>query len=596
MRLARTAAIALIVSLLSSPAILPSNPLHAAGTEYYAILVGISDYLYQHDLTYPVVETTALYEQLATIWGTDHVTLITNDSATKSAVQYSIQNWLAPREDSDDVVLFYFDGHGGTDGSNYYIAPADSSLYTWSNDISDYELSNWLSGLDSSNVVVILDTCDSGGLVTDLASTSEVIMTSSAASESSWSSMFSHYLVQALDNSVTADNTADYTLTTQEIFTYTSPKVTQYVAQHWGESQHPVYYGSTIPFFLIAAIGSNVASGTVTLDGTQYADLLAPKYILITPSESHQIMAQSEIVNGTNSRYEFSSWNDGATSPTRTIYQGGQYTANYQTQYYFAVSAERGSVSGTGWYDSGTTASTDTAQEVINDGNTRYVFEHWDIDNIPSAGNPAPVSMYAPHTAYADYKTQYYLSVSTEHGTVSGTGWYDTGTVVRTGTAQDTITEGNTRYLFEHWDIDGVAETYNPATIQMYTPHAAVADYKTQYYLDVQSEYGNASGSGWYDSGTVASASVSPVVGTLIRHKFSGWNGDSGDGETTTGIYMDQSKTIVATWKTDCLYLYLLIGGIIFVAAVVTISVTMHIRNNRLSIRATNRRRLKMRA
>jgi len=601
MRLTRIAIITVLLITLFLPLVIQTDSIaHADGTgvEYWAVIVGVYNYVSYSisNVLYADDDATSLYQQLAPIYGSDHIDLITNYSATKSAVQSSIQNWLAQHEDSNDVVIFYFSGHGGTDGSNYYICPTNSDPYSWSNDISVYELNNWLSVLDSNNVAVILDTCRSGGFTTGLSSNSQVIMTACTPSESAYGSpsllhgVFTYYLLQATNSVISTDTNSDYVISTQEVFDYASPKATQWEAQK-GNSQHPVYYGSSIPLFLIASISTNLASGTVTLDGTQYTNLLSPRNISLTPNKSHQIMAQSEIANGTNTRYAFQSWNDGSTTPTRTIYQGGQYIADYGTQYYLAISANYGSISGGGWYNSGTTASTGTAQDTITNGSTRYVFQHWDVDGTPTTGNPITVSMYSPHTAYADYKTQHYLSVSADHGTVVGTGWYDYGAVISTGTAPETITEGNTRYIFQHWDVDNVTKTENPVAIYMYHPHTAIADYKTQYYLDIQSKYSDASGEGWYDSDTAAQVSVTPVVGTLIRHKFNGWSGDSNDDYSSTSVYMNQPKSIVATWKADYLYLYLLIGSVLGVCILIAVLLTVRIRGRRLSRRIAKKQK-----
>ena len=588
----------LLITLFLPLAIQPDSIAHADGTgvEYWAVIVGVSNYLYIDGLDSPAADVTALSQRLTPIWSRDHIDLITNYSATKVSIQNAIQDWLAPREDSNDVVLFYFAGHGGEDGSTYYISPTDADPYTWSQDISDYELSNWLSVLDSNNVIVILDTCHSGGFITDLSSISKVVMASSAASGVAYDSgnlqhmVLTYYLQQATDNPTAPDTNVDYILTTQEIFNYASPRATQWEAQY-GNSQYPVNYDSYpggLPLFMITAISSNIASAAITIDGEGYT---IPNSILLIPNSSHQVIAQAEVTSGTNTRYAFLAWNDGSTAPTRTISQGGQYIATYKTQYYFSVSAEHGSVSGTGWYDTGATASTGAAQETITDGNTRYVFQQWDVDWVARTGNPATVSMYSPHTAYADYETQYYLSVSGEHGTVSGTDWYDYGTTASTGQASQIINDGDTRYVFQHWAVDSTARTGNPITISMYAPHTAVADYKTQYHLSVYSEFGDVSGDDWYDPDTAAQVSVTPIVGTLIRHKFNGWSGDSNDDYSSTSVYMNQPKSIVATWKADYLYLYLLIGGVLGVCILITVLLTVRARGRRLSRRIAKKQK-----
>jgi hypothetical protein len=515
MRLARIAVImVLLITVFLPLAIQPDSIAYADGTgvEYWAVIIGVSSYLYIDDVNYSDDSATALYQKLAPIWSADHINLLTNSNAGKTAVQNTIQTWLASREDSDDVVLLYFTGHGDEYLGDYYICPY-------------YELSNWLSILDSNNVVVAIDTCNSGGFITDLPATAQVIMASSAASESSYgdsylqANAFSYYLLQAINN-ITASNTnTDYILTTQEVFNYASPRVTQYMMED-GYTQHPVNYDSYsggLPLFMIIAVDANTVSASFTIDGTNYSSLNIPDNFLITPNSSHFVTVPLLINQSTDTRRMFQSWSDGNTSSTRVISQGGQYIANYVLQYYLSVSSEQGSVSGTGWYDFGT---------------------------------------------YAD-----------------------------TGSANLSIDQGNTRHLFQHWEVDGVEKVGNPLSVLMNAPHTAVADYKTQHYLSVQSDYGHSSGTGWYDTGTYATASVTPVVGTLIRHKFAGWSEDIGDDQTSTSILMNQPKSIVATWKMDYFYLYLLIGGVLGVCILIAVLLSIRIRGRRLHRRITRKQK-----
>ncbi|MFA5367964.1 MAG: hypothetical protein WC333_08805, partial [Dehalococcoidia bacterium] len=379
----------------------------------------------------------------------------------------------------------------------------------------------------------------------------------------------------------------DYTLTTQEIFNYTSPKVTQYVAQQWGDSQHPVNYDSYsggLSIFTIATIKSNIASGSLTVDGI---NCLSQNFcsVLIRPNNPRSItissIVQPQAIDNIISRYVFVSWNDGNTQPTRTFYTEGEYTATYKTQYLLHVASQINPEGMSIWEDAESTASTGSAEEIITDGDTRWLFHGWSIDGIQVEGNPVDIHMDSSHLVWASYGTQYYLSVSAEQGTVSGSGWYNARSTADTGEAQQIIDDGNTRYVFKNWGVDNVTVTGNPVTIFMDKPHTATADYTTQYYLDVQSKYGNPSGEGWYDSNTVAQVSVTPIVGTLIRHKFVGWSGSSYNENANTNVYMYQPQSVIATWRADYLYLYLLIGVVGVIATVVTLSVTVHIRNNK---------------
>lgn len=88
-------------------------------------------------------------------------------------------------------------------------------------------------------------------------------------------------------------------------------------------------------------------------------------------------------------------------------------------------------------------------------------------------------------------------------------------------------------------------------------PDAHTFAYKTQYYLNVTSPYATTGGSGWYDQGAAATATISTGEesgGTGIRYLFVGWTGDaSGVDLKSSDIVMNSPKTAVAEWKTQYL-------------------------------------------
>ena len=89
--------------------------------------------------------------------------------------------------------------------------------------------------------------------------------------------------------------------------------------------------------------------------------------------------------------------------------------------------------------------------------------------------------------------------------------------------------------------------------------------------MTISSEYGKPTGAGWYPEGETASLSVEPVQGALIRQVFDGWSGDLTDDDADSSIVMNSPKDVTANWRTDSMYLYILIGGIVVLAgAVVT--------------------------
>jgi uncharacterized repeat protein (TIGR02543 family) len=206
---------------------------------------------------------------------------------------------------------------------------------------------------------------------------------------------------------------------------------------------------------------------------------------------------------------------------------------------------------------------------VANSGiGTQYVFTSW------SDGDTSLLRTFSTGGKYtANYKTQYYLTVTSDYGDPAGEGWYDEGTTAWTGSAEPVITADGTRYIFLNWMVDGSDQTGNPISVIMNSPHTASTDYKTQHYLTVESEYGDPAGEDWYDEGSTATASVTSPLGTLIRQVFTGWSGDSTAVTPSANILMSSPKTVTANWRTEYLYLYILIGGIVGLVGVVSISV-----------------------
>ena len=189
------------------------------------------------------------------------------------------------------------------------------------------------------------------------------------------------------------------------------------------------------------------------------------------------------------------------------------------------------------WYSSGTTSW------VINDAgyNSATYWEQFKVGIAPTglnASHPATVNI-------VQYGT-------TENVPISVT-WSDWADVASTLSIDNTVAASSTeRY--------STADTTSWIVTQTRTYSV---NYTTQYYLTVQSERGNPQGTGWYDSGSTATISVTSPLGAIIRQAFAGWSGDSNATAATTAISMDSPKSVTANWRTDYTQLYILIGGIL---------------------------------
>lgn len=107
-----------------------------------------------------------------------HIRTITDEMANKSAVIHAIQ-WLATNADSNDVVIFYYIGHGGHNATN-------ESLILYDTVLLDGELNTYIDAIHARNIIIILDCCYSGGFIKELAHFGRIIITACDKDETTY--------------------------------------------------------------------------------------------------------------------------------------------------------------------------------------------------------------------------------------------------------------------------------------------------------------------------------------------------------------------------------------------------------------------------
>lgn len=148
-----------------------------------------------------------------------------------------------------------------------------------------------------------------------------------------------------------------------------------------------------------------------------------------------------------------------------------------------------------------------------------------------SSSVSSPQTIYAPTTITDGYTIQYQLSITTAHSSGIGEGWYDAGTTAYAYLAANTVYDGDyTRYNFVSWTGVGSGSytgSSTTATVTMNGPISQVANWQTQYYLNVVGTYAATTGSGWYNAGATASFNVtSPISGGAgVQTAFDSWSG-----------------------------------------------------------------------
>jgi len=155
------------------------------------------------------------------------------------------------------------------------------------------------------------------------------------------------------------------------------------------------------------------------------------------------------------------------------------------------------------------------------------------------------------------YKTQYYLEVSSQYGSPTGTGWYDEGATAyaKLVVNMTEVSEG-VRYVFARWEADASGQNIVSDPIVMDHPKKAVAVWKTQYSLRISSDPVDifSPSTLWFDEGALAS--LSAPNGTAVadtRFVFAQWSGDYAGLSPQGSLKMDGPKSVVAKYKTQYL-------------------------------------------
>jgi len=206
------------------------------------------------------------------------------------------------------------------------------------------------------------------------------------------------------------------------------------------------------------------------------------------------------------------------------------------------------------WYAPGTTINANVTSPATGPGGTRYVCTGWTgSGSVPAHGNTTAVTFViaTPSSITWNWKIQFYLNVSSAHGTVGGEGWYDPGTTAYALVTPLTVEDvGGVRYVFINWTVDATGNTSPSDPIVMDKDKTAVANWRVELRLDVVSAYDSPFGAGWYKPNTTANFGVTTPVnlGNNTLLVFVGWSGDVIQTAPTGSIVMTKPSRVVAAW------------------------------------------------
>lgn len=233
----------------------------------------------------------------------------------------------------------------------------------------------------------------------------------------------------------------------------------------------------------------------------------------------------------------------------------------------------------------------------IGDSPGRYNLQDYSIDNGPvipinrtSDGN-FTLDLLADYNHSLVFIAKHQFEMSLQ-GTSNVTffpasptndNWFDAGSDVQFIVPQVISSDKEyTRQQIDGWSLDNSdinvisrqeSDTFKSPVIHMSEMHKIDLEYKTQYYINVISNFGRALGTGWYNSGTIVDITALPGNDILVNHVFSGWQGPiiGNTNQESTEILADSPKVLVANWSAD--YTNISMITIIIIAVVVLLTI-----------------------
>jgi hypothetical protein len=280
----------------------------------------------------------------------------------------------------------------------------------------------------------------------------------------------------------------------------------------------------------------------------------------------------TSLVPGTTYRYVFVNWTGDAFGNSPTLYilmnSPKTVTANYKEQYnvtfttygcggspHIIVDSVTYSLPCSFWLDSGSSHAFSYESPVSGGAGVQYVL------TSTSYNSPFTVTYGATITGY--YKTQFYVTVNSAHGTPTSSQWVDKYSYLPVNVQSPTETTPNqTRWRCTGFSVDhatpqaGTSHTF----WTILEPHEIEFYWKQQFWLQVNTGVSGSTvtGTGWYDNGTVASILANTPYTVSAGHRFvfvswisTGTNIASITNATSpqTTVHMDNYYTVQANWK-----------------------------------------------
>jgi hypothetical protein len=337
---------------------------------------------------------------------------------------------------------------------------------------------------------------------------------------------------------------------------------------------------------------SNIRNIFVDCDLTMTAEYVIQYYLTVNKNPSYLGTTTGQgwynnstiaVVNCTSPvpyysyRYVFVNWTGDAfgTSTTLQILMNSPktVTVNYKAQYnvtfttyecggspHVIVDGVTYSLPCSFWLDSGSSHTFGYESPVSGDLGVQYVFTH--------ASYTSPFTVTYGATITGNYKTQFYITVKSAHGTPTPSQWIDKYSYLSVNVQSPTETTSNqTRWRCIGFNVDHAPSQTGTSYTFSYVQgtHEIEFYWLQQFWLQVNIGVSGSTviGAGWYDNGTSASILANTPYMASVVHRFvfvswvsTGINIASITNATSpqTTVHMNNYYIVQANW-TEQFYL-----------------------------------------
>ena len=276
-------------------------------------------------------------------------------------------------------------------------------------------------------------------------------------------------------------------------------------------------------------------------------------------------VSNNYIEEGNGLRHALLGWDDGSknfTGNSLVVSKPVTLEALWEDQYLLRVESAipELDIASAGWYQKNSYAYLFAPEKFESKiDRTLYEFKDWSVSaNAEVLGDTETTSfsirMDAPHSVWANWDKKYAFDVDDPYSFLNLDSFYDDGEYAQlsVGTDEIVLKAKETRILFKGFEGNQVFE--QDTKILMDGPKSVQVLSSKQYYLQIESQYGGVTNSGWHDEGAFAQFRMNDLhspAGLWQQYLFDGWSGDFGGKSQSGSILMDGPKKITVQWKSD---------------------------------------------